>query len=113
MERTVFGARPFGFCGERHKERSHSSMAARTADGDIERDRKEAEGRGFRKITFIIDFERAQESMREITNLIDAGLVHVPPINVLALGDAALAHQMIETGHVRGKLVLKVAELCA
>jgi NADPH:quinone reductase-like Zn-dependent oxidoreductase len=38
-------------------------------------------------------------------------LVQVPPINVLALGDAALAHQMIETGHVRGKLVLKVAEL--
>jgi len=29
-----------------------------TADGDIERDRKEAEARGFRKITFIIDFER-------------------------------------------------------
>ena len=81
-----------------------------TADGDIERDRKEAEERGFRKITFIIDFERAQESMREITNLIDAGLVHVPPINVLALGNAALAHQKIETGHVRGRLVPKVAE---
>jgi NADPH2:quinone reductase len=86
------------------------SVLTVTADGDIERDRKEAEERGFRKITFIIDFERARESMREITNLIDAGLVHVPPINVLALGEAALAHQMIETGHVRGKLVLKVAE---
>jgi hypothetical protein len=45
--------------------------------------------------------------MREIGNLIDAGLVHVPPINVLALGDAARARQVIETG----KLVLKVAEL--
>jgi len=55
----------------------------------------------------IIDFERAQESMREIPNLIDAGLVHGGPINVLA----ALAPQMIGTGHVRGKLVLKVAEL--
>jgi NADPH2:quinone reductase len=43
--------------------------------------------------------------------LIDAGLVQVPPINVLTLGDAALAHKMIETGHVRGKLVLRVAEL--
>jgi NADPH2:quinone reductase len=49
--------------------------------------------------------------MREITNLIDAGLVRVPPIEMLPLEDAALAHQMIETGHVRGKLVLKVAEL--
>ena len=86
------------------------SILTVTADGDIERDRKEAEERGFRKITFIIDFERAQESMREITNLIDAGSVHVPPINVLARGEAALAHQMIGTGHVRGKLVPKVAE---
>jgi NADPH2:quinone reductase len=82
-----------------------------TADGDIEHDRKEAERRGFRKAVFIINFDRAQESMREITNLIDRGSVHVPPINVLPLEDAVRAHQMIETGHVRGKLVLKVAEL--
>jgi NADPH2:quinone reductase len=41
-----------------------------TADGDVERDRKEAERRGFRKITAIIDFERARDSMREITHLI-------------------------------------------
>jgi len=34
-------------------------------------------------------------------------------INELPLEDAARAHQMIETGHVRGKLVLKVAELSA
>jgi NADPH2:quinone reductase len=84
-----------------------------TTDGDIEGDRKEAERRGYRKIVTIIDFERAQESMREITNLIDAGLVHVPPIDVLPLEDAAQAHRAIETGHVRGKLVLKVADLSA
>ena len=81
-----------------------------TADGDIEHDRKEAERRGFRKI-LTLSFERAQESMREITDLIDAGLVKVPPIDVLRLEDAAQAHRMIETGHVRGKLVLKVADL--
>jgi NADPH2:quinone reductase len=49
--------------------------------------------------------------MREIMRLIDGGLVHVPPINVLPLEDAICAHQMIETGHVRGKLVLRVADL--
>ena len=49
--------------------------------------------------------------MREITNLIDAGLVRVPPIEMLPLEDAVRAHRMIETGHIRGKLVLKVAEL--
>lgn len=82
-----------------------------TADGDIERDREEAKRRGFRKIPFIIDFERARDSMREITNLVEAGLVRVPPIDVLPMEDAAKAHRMIETGHVRGKLVLKIAEL--
>ena len=80
-----------------------------TADGDIESDRKEAERRGFRKIPFVIDFERARDSMREITNLIDAGLVRVPLIDMLPLEDAARAHRMIETGHMLGKLVLKVA----
>lgn len=87
------------------------SILTVTADGDIERDRKEAERRGFRKITFIIDFERARESMRAISNLIDVGLVRVPPIEMIPLEDAARAHRMIETGHVRGKLVLKIAEL--
>jgi NADPH:quinone reductase len=82
-----------------------------SADGDIERDRNEAERRGFRKITFVIDFERARESMREITNLIDGGLVDVPLMDVLPLDKAACAHRMIETGHVRGKLVLKIADL--
>ncbi|HEY2403656.1 MAG TPA: NADP-dependent oxidoreductase [Steroidobacteraceae bacterium] len=82
-----------------------------TADGDIERDRKEAERGGFRKITTIIDFERARDSMREITHLIDGGLVHLAAVEVLPLEEAPRAHQLIDTGHVRGKLVLKVAEI--
>jgi NADPH:quinone reductase len=89
------------------------NMLTLTADGDIERDRKEAERRGFRKILTNINFERARASMREITHLIDGGLVRVPAIEVLPLEGAARAHRMIETGHVRGKLVLKVAELTA
>lgn len=50
-------------------------------------------------------------TLRDITNLIDAGLVHVPAIDVLPLEDAAQAHRTIEIGHVRGKLFLKVADL--
>ncbi len=84
-----------------------------TADGDIERDRKEAEPRGFRKAITVIDWERPRDSMREITHLIDGGLVRVPLIDVLPLEDAARAHELIDTGHVRGKLLLKVAELSA
>jgi NADPH2:quinone reductase len=84
-----------------------------TADGDIERDQKTAEQRGFRKIVTVIDFERAQESMREIMHLIDGGLVHLPAIDVLPLEEASRAHHMIDTGHVHGKLILKIAELSA
>jgi NADPH:quinone reductase-like Zn-dependent oxidoreductase len=49
--------------------------------------------------------------MREITHLIDGGLVCVPAIDTLTLEDAARAHQLIDTGDVRGKLVLKVADV--
>ena len=84
-----------------------------TADGDIARDTQEAERRGFRKIVSIMDFERARESIRKITYLIDRGVVRVPPIDVLPLEEAARAHEIIDTGHVRGKLVLKVAEIFA
>ena len=87
------------------------SILTVTGDGDIEHDRKEAERRGFRKVLSLIDFERARESMREITHLIDGGLVRVPAIDTLTLEDAARAHQLIDTGHVRGKLVLKVADV--
>ena len=45
-----------------------------TADGDIEGDRREAERRGVRKVTMIVDFDRARQSMRENTHLIDSGL---------------------------------------
>ena len=81
-----------------------------TADGDVERDRQEAERRGLRKIVTLIDFARARDSMRKITHLIDGGLVRVPAINEFPLEDAARAHQLVETGHVRGKLVLRVAD---
>jgi hypothetical protein len=48
--------------------------------------------------TLIIDFARAEESVREITDLIKSGLVHVPAS--MCFHWAAHAHQMIETGHV-------------
>jgi NADPH:quinone reductase-like Zn-dependent oxidoreductase len=84
-----------------------------TGDGNIERDRKEAERRAFSKAITVIDWERARDSMRAITHLIDGGLVRVALIDMLPLEDAARAYKMIDTVHVRGKLVLKVAELSA
>ena len=55
---------------------------------------------------------RAQPSRRtlqEISNLIDSGEVRVVMQQSLPLSEAWQAHEMLEHGHVRGKLVLDVA----
>ncbi len=46
-----------------------------------------------------------------ITRLIDDGSVRVHVDRVLDLADGAEAHRLVEAGHVRGKLVLRVADL--
>lgn len=48
------------------------------------------------------------EMLSEIGKLIDAGKIKPLVSQVLPLAEAAKAHQQIETGHTRGKIVLKV-----
>jgi NADPH:quinone reductase-like Zn-dependent oxidoreductase len=47
--------------------------------------------------------------LQEIGGLIDGGKVRVIVEKELPLEEAALAHQLSETGHVRGKIILNVA----
>lgn len=51
------------------------------------------------------------ETLAQIAGLLLDGSVTLPPVKVYALQDAAEAHRQVESGHTRGKLVLKVAEL--
>jgi NADPH:quinone reductase-like Zn-dependent oxidoreductase len=46
--------------------------------------------------------------LQEIGGLIDAGKVRVVVENELPLEEAAVAHQLSEAGHVRGKIILNV-----
>jgi NADPH:quinone reductase-like Zn-dependent oxidoreductase len=48
--------------------------------------------------------------LTQIAALIDAGTVKPVVSTILPLADAAKAHEMIQTGQVRGKIVLKVRE---
>ncbi len=48
------------------------------------------------------------EMLAEIGKLIEAGKIKPVVSQVLPLAEAAKAHQQIETGHTRGKIVLKV-----
>jgi NADPH2:quinone reductase len=50
------------------------------------------------------------EQLEELAELADAGRLIVDLQEVLALEDAARAHELSEGGHVRGKLVLRVEE---
>jgi len=48
------------------------------------------------------------DGLRQLGDLADAGALRVPLAEVLALEQAADAHELIETGHARGKLVLSM-----
>jgi NADPH:quinone reductase-like Zn-dependent oxidoreductase len=48
------------------------------------------------------------DQLTRVAELIAAGTVHMEIADVFGLGDAARAHEASESGHVRGKLVLRV-----
>jgi NADPH:quinone reductase-like Zn-dependent oxidoreductase len=48
--------------------------------------------------------------LKEIAKLVDQGEVKVVVDRIFNLPDAAIAHRMIEEGHVRGKIILTVKE---
>lgn len=49
-------------------------------------------------------------TLTEIAGLIDAGHLKPHVSNILPLSDVAKAHEMIQGGHTRGKIVLQVAQ---
>jgi NADPH:quinone reductase-like Zn-dependent oxidoreductase len=56
------------------------------------------------------DHGRAYYALREVAELIDAGRFWLPVAQTFPLEEIAAAHRLSETGHVRGKLVLVVAD---
>ena len=50
-------------------------------------------------------------TLTKIGELLVAGHVKLPPLREFALREAAEAHRLIQGGHNRGKIVLKVADL--
>jgi NADPH:quinone reductase-like Zn-dependent oxidoreductase len=45
-----------------------------------------------------------------LATMIDAGKLHVEVARVFPLAEARAAHDLCETGHVRGKIVLRVRD---
>ena len=69
---------------------------------------EEAAARGIRATGYSVSPDA--RTLAVITRLIDDGSVRVHVERELPLADGAEAHRLLEIGHVRGKVVLRVAE---
>ncbi|CDM64159.1 Zn-dependent oxidoreductase, NADPH:quinone reductase [Pyrinomonas methylaliphatogenes] len=68
---------------------------------------KTAEEYGVRAAYVFI--EPDAEVLKQVAELIDAGVVKPVVENIFALSEARRAHELSQSGHVRGKIVLRVA----
>jgi NADPH:quinone reductase-like Zn-dependent oxidoreductase len=69
---------------------------------------EEAEAAGVRGTKFSVAPDG--NSLAVVGRLLESGAVRVHVDQIFALSDAAEAHRALESGHTRGKIVLKVAE---
>lgn len=79
-------------------------------DGDFAAAAAAAQAKGVTRIFSTMDDIDCAATLRTIAELLADGTISLPPIRVLPLAEAAEAHRIIQSGHNRGKLVLKVAE---
>jgi NADPH:quinone reductase-like Zn-dependent oxidoreductase len=70
-----------------------------------------ADARGVRIIPTMSNRSRAGAQLRTIVDLFGHGRFRAPAIEVLPLEQAGEAHRRVKDGHVRGKILLKVADL--
>lgn len=78
--------------------------------GEPQPDAARAVARGVRIVPTMSSFERQGRQLRELVAAMAAGRLRAPAIEVLALAETAEAHRRVQAGHVRGKLVLQVAD---
>ena len=84
------------------------SIATLVADGDIAAETAAARARGREKIYAIMDGTFAGEQLAAIGALLAGGELRPPPVGIFDLQDANIAVENVRSGHVRGKLVLRV-----
>jgi NADPH2:quinone reductase len=90
--------------------RRYVSIPTLTDDGDIEASFAAAAARQVRRVFSTMSDVGCGRQLATIAGLITDGHVTLPPMQTLPLEQAAEAHVLIQTGHVRGKIVLNVAE---
>ena len=77
-------------------------------DGDIGAALESAQARGVQRIYSTMDDAGCAAALERIAGLLVNGDIRQPPLREFPLSEAAEVHRMIEQGHNRGKVVLKV-----
>lgn len=80
-------------------------------DGDYAAAATAAQAKGVKRIFSTMDDINCAATLTKIADLVAAGEIALPTIRELPLTEAAQAHRIIQSGHNRGKLILKVADL--
>ena len=84
------------------------SIATLNRDGDIAALTAAAAAHGIQKVFAVMDDQNCASRLSAIAAQVAGGDLRLPPIQTFELAEVATAHRMIETGHVRGKLALRV-----
>jgi len=87
------------------------SIPTLTDDGDIPAAAVAGAAKGVNRVFSTMVDVGCSTQLAQIAKLLVEGHITLPPLHEYALRDVARAHEAIQSGHTRGKIVLKVAEL--
>lgn len=79
-------------------------------DGDIPAAAAAGESRGVKRVFSTMTDANCGGTLEKIAGLIVAGEIRLPPLREFPLREAASVHRILQEGHNRGKMVLKVAD---
>jgi NADPH:quinone reductase len=86
------------------------SIPTLTDDGDIPAAAAAGAAKGVNRVFSTMDDIGCSSTLHRIGELLVSGDITLPPLREFALKEAAEAHRVIQQGHNRGKMVLKVAD---
>ncbi len=86
------------------------SIPTLTDDGDIPAAAAAGAAKGVNRVFSTMVDVGCNVQLAQIAKLLVDGRISLPPLHEYALRDVARAHEAIQSGHTRGKIVLKVAD---
>jgi NADPH2:quinone reductase len=88
---------------------TYVSIPTLVDDGDMAASAAAAAAKGVNRVFSTMDDQNTSDMLTEIANLLATDKISMPPIKEYPLSGVAEAHVALESGHTRGKVVLKVA----